>query len=109
MTLSDNEIREIQEKYSYLINYDAEDPECPIDPLSYVDSNGDTLLHIAAQQNDLRTIELLLKGGVNVNAIGDMGCTALHFAKSKEVIDLLVTHGASNQVRNEFGKLPGEC
>jgi ankyrin repeat protein len=108
MKLTDAEISELQHKYRHLINYESDDPDEPIDPLTYVDSNGDSLLHIAAQLGDLRTVELLLKAGVDVNRIGDMGSTALHYAKTKDVADLLRAYGASIEIRNEFGKLPGE-
>jgi ankyrin repeat protein len=43
--------------------------------------------------------------------IGDMGCTALHYAKMKKKEDVypyLVAHGASASIRNEFGLLPSE-
>jgi ankyrin repeat protein len=106
MNLSAAEIEELQKTYSHLVNYESEDPEAPIEPFTYVDSNGDSLFHIAAQQGDLRTIELLLRAGVDVNQLGDMGCTALHYAKTKDVASLLLAHGASREIRNEFGKLP---
>jgi ankyrin repeat protein len=106
--LTDAEILELQVRYRHLINYEADDPNEFIDPLTYVDSNKDSFLHIAAQLGDLRSVDLLLRAGVDVNRIGDMGCTALHCAKTKEVADLLQAHGASIAIRNEFGKLPGE-
>jgi ankyrin repeat protein len=106
MMLSEVEVQELQKKYSYLVNYESEDPDAPIDPLTYVDSNGDALLHIAAQNGDLRTVEMLLKAGVDVNQVGDMGNTALHYAKAEDVASLLLAHGASIEVRNEFGQRP---
>lgn len=106
MKLTDSEIQELQTKYSYLTNYEADDPTAPIDPLTYVDSNGDALLHIAAQRGDRRTVELLLRAGVDVSLVGDMGNTALHYAKTEEVAQLLLVHGASAAVFNEFGELP---
>lgn len=106
MSLSEADVRELQKKYSHLVNYESEDPDDPIDPLTYVDSNGDALLHIAAQVGDLRTVELLLRAGVDVNLVGDMGNTALHYAKSDDIASLLVAHGASVEVINEFGKKP---
>jgi len=108
MKITEAEIGELQKKYHYLVNYESDDPESSIDPLTYVDSNGDTLLHIAAQLGDLRTIELLVNAGIDVNKTGDMGSTALHYAKDKDVSSFLLAHGASNSIRNEFGKLPGE-
>lgn len=106
MTLTEAEIQELQTKYSYLTNYEAEEPDAPIDPLTYVDSNGDTLLHIAAQRGDLRAIELLLRSGADVNRLGDMGNTALHYAKVHDVARLLLKHGASADICNEFGQRP---
>jgi ankyrin repeat protein len=105
------EVAEIQKRYHYLINYEGDDPTAPIDPLTYTDSNGDHLLHIAAQCGDLRTIELLIKAGLDVNKEGDMGCTALHYAKLKRKDDIarfLLANGASTSIRNDFGQLPGE-
>jgi len=106
MKLTEAEIQELQAKYGYLTNYEAEDPDAPIDPLTYVDSNGDALLHLAAQRGDMRTVELLLRAGLDVNQIGDMGNTALHYAKTEEMARLLLSHGASTNVRNEFGQRP---
>ncbi|CCF97526.1 ankyrin repeat domain-containing protein [Ralstonia solanacearum] len=106
MKLTKAENGELQEKYSYLTNYEAEDPDAPIDPLTYVDSNGDALLHIAAQRGDTRTVEVLLTAGVDVNLLGDMGNTALHYAQTVEMIHLLLAHGASAEICNEFGKPP---
>lgn len=111
VSLTPAEVAEVQQRYRYLINYAADDPTSPIDPLTYVDSNGDHLLHIAASAGDLRTVELLLRAGVDVDQTGDMGCTALHHAKLKghdELVNLLSAHGASASVRNAFDLLPGE-
>jgi ankyrin repeat protein len=106
MKLSDKEIRDIRANYSDLLNYEDEDPNAPIDPMSYVDSNGDGLLHIAAQKGDARTISMLLRAGMDPNLRGDMGNTALHYAKRQDVASLLIEKGASGEIRNEFGDLP---
>lgn len=111
MKLSDEAITELQKKYDYLINYDSSDPTDPIDPLTYVDSNGDNLMHIAAQLGDVNTIALLVDAGMNINQKGDMGSTALHYAyegKHLPAVEFLLTHGASAEIENEFGKRPGE-
>ena len=109
ITLSIDEIAELQKKYSYLTNYQADDPDAPIDPITYRDSDGDSLLHIAARNGDARTVELLLKAGVDANLVGDMGATPLHCAMEKRhvaVAQLLVGHGARSDIRNQFGKTP---
>jgi ankyrin repeat protein len=104
------EIQQIQVKYFYLVNYESDDPNSPIDPMSYVDSNGDSLLHIATNAGDLSTVKLLLKAGFNVNKIGDMGSTALHYARTKRHVDIaniLSEFGALTNLENDFGQLSG--
>lgn len=45
-SLTSTEIFELQKRYSYLVNYQAVNPIGPIDPITYKDSDGDSLLHI---------------------------------------------------------------
>lgn len=107
--LKPSEIAEIQKRYYYLTNYEGDDPGAPINPITYVDSNGDSLLHIASAAGDLQTVELLVNAGVDINLLGDMDNTALHYAKSRgheEVARFLVGHGASTTIENGFGELP---
>jgi len=109
VTLTEAQIRSIENEYFYLVNYQAEDPDEPINPLTYVDSNGDHLLHIATQREDVGTVGLLLRAGVDVNMQGDMGCTALHYAmqkRSDDLIKLLLANGASSNIENDFGQMP---
>jgi ankyrin repeat protein len=109
MNLTQPEIQEIQNRYRYLVNYESDDPDCPIDPMNYVDSNGDSLLHIATNAGDLTTVILLLKAGVNVNQIGDMGSTALHYARAKrhdDIANILLEYGALVNIEDDFGQLP---
>jgi ankyrin repeat protein len=87
----------------------AIDIDDPINPLAYLNSNGDSLLHVAAQRGDARTVELLLRAGIDVNQRGDMGCTALHYAHmfhQEDVIRLLRSNGAATNIVNEFGRAP---
>jgi ankyrin repeat protein len=111
MKWTDDEAAELQSRYSYLTNYQGGDVDAPIDPLTYVDSNGDGLLHIAAQLGDAWTVELLLRARVNVDQLGDMGCTALHYASmshKEDVIRILLVNGAATNIVNDFGRLPEE-
>jgi ankyrin repeat protein len=111
MSLSAEELEAIRHKYPELREWRSDDLDEPIDPLTFVDPTGDSLLHIAARAGDLRTVELLVRAGVDVNQVGDMGCTALHYAtmkKKDDVYSYLVTRGASTSIRNEFGLLPSE-
>jgi ankyrin repeat protein len=109
--LTPAESEEIQKRYAYLVNYDCENPNSPIDPMIYRDSNGDNLLHIASQRGDLRTVQLLVEAGLLIDERGDMDCTALHYARINghdEVAEFLVRRGASQTLRNAFGRLPGK-
>ena len=107
--LSESEINELNIAFADLLNYEAEDPTDKIDPINYKEPGGDTCIHIAAHRGDYRSVELLLKSGVDVNSKGEMGCTALHYAKmngNEDVIQLLLSHGASTKIKNEFGEYP---
>ncbi len=110
MILSSETITSLQKKYDYLINYESSNPTDPIDPVTYVDSNGDSLLHIAAQRGDLDTVTLLVEAGMDINQKGDMGYTALHYAyngQHSKTIEFLKLRGAMTEIENEFGKKPG--
>jgi ankyrin repeat protein len=109
--LSESEIAEIRERYRDQLNYQSDDVHAPWDPTTYLDSGGDTLLHIAAMRGDGHTVSLLLNAGVDPNAAGEMGYRPLHYAfrnKHRAVISLLMERGARTDIRNEFGKAPGD-
>jgi ankyrin repeat protein len=106
MNLSDAEIQELQTIFSDLTNYEDEDPLAPIEPLTYRSSDGDTCLHVAARRGSLRAVQLLLKGGLDVNALGDMSYTPLHWAATPEIVDVLLGNGADPNIENEFGRSP---
>lgn len=107
--MKDEELKEIQEAFRDQLNYDADDINAPIDPLTYHTPEGDSCLHIAALRGDLRLVKMLLDAGLDVNEQGDMGYTPLHNAKRKgfaEIVDLLIEKGADTEIVNEFGKKP---
>ena len=96
MKLNDEELKELRDYF-----YDCDDDPEPLNPFTYSHAFG-TLLHAVAWGSDqkkeaLRAAELLIKGGADVNAEGDMGCTPLYDAESnnfQELIQLLKKHGA---------------
>ncbi len=109
--LTVDELARLQSAFDHLTNYESDDPTDPVDPLTYRSPDGDSCLHVAVILENLELVQLLIKGGVDVNLVGDMGCTALHVAtrrKNQEIIDLLLENGASTDVLDEFGKLPLE-
>jgi ankyrin repeat protein len=48
--------------------------------IDHIDDNGNTLLHIAAQNGQKRIVKLCLRYGFSVNAQNHHGNTPLHFA-----------------------------
>jgi ankyrin repeat protein len=105
------EIAELQTSFRDVLNYDADDPTAPIDPVTYRSPDGDSCLHIAAQRGDYRSAQLLLDAGLDPNDRGDMGQTPLHHAKRyghHKVAELLQASGSSATIRDEFGKTADE-
>ena len=110
--MTEEQRRAIQARYFYLTNYQSENATDPIDPLLYVDSGGDQLLHIAAARGDIETVTILLENNVDVNAFGEMENTALHYALEAghlNVADLLKLRGANGELKNRFGVEAGKA
>lgn len=72
-----------------------------------VSAAGDTLLILLVKhEKDLSDIRQVLASGAKVDQRDKGGNSALHHAKSKEVVDVLLEHGASVNVRNLYGRTP---
>jgi hypothetical protein len=72
-----------------------------------------TLLHVAcASAQNLELVTVLLKYGAYPNALDDLGRTPLHnaykFGAPPVIIDLLLKHGAKNDIKDGSGKVPSE-
>jgi uncharacterized protein len=82
--------------------------------LSDVNQQGlsnNTPLHIACIRGNEPDVDMLLRNGANVNAIGDMGATPLHDAIGQNhihVVRLLLAAGADLKVVSDFGYTPLE-
>ena len=97
----------LQTAFADLINFDAEDPLQPIDPLTYLTPEGDSCLHVAAGRGDLVAVRLLVDAGLDVNLRGDLGNTPLHYARKStygEVVKYLLKCGALPELQNELGE-----
>ena len=80
--------------------------------LDYSDLNqpcndGDALIHLVAMQGNPDDIDLLVRSGARVNALGDLGFTALHNAAMRgrsEIAQKLLDLGANPSIKNEWGQ-----
>jgi len=69
--------------------------------------DGDTPLHVMVWRKDRAAVDLLIKNGANVNAIGDMSQTPLHVAisqKDEYIVRSLLNAGARIDIRSEFNE-----
>jgi len=89
-------------KYRWHMDF-AELDLTDINQQSYPDD--DALLHLVARIGGLDEVDLLVASGAQVNAPGDMGFTALHYAAmegqlkmAKKLLDL----GANPSIKNEW-------
>ena len=73
--------------------------------LNGLDTEGRTLLMCGVCSNDPSTVDLILKWGVDVNAAGFDGKTALHEAAclrhSADIVQLLLNHGANIEAHDD--------
>jgi len=75
------------------------------------DKFGNTILHVACQNNAKKMVKLALKLGVNIDAVNADGQTALHYCfvyKYNKLGWYLMSKGASGHVKNKYGLLPRE-
>ncbi|MCP4137385.1 MAG: hypothetical protein GY754_40835 [bacterium] len=68
--------------------------------------DGSSSLHIAAMQDDIISVKLLLKYGSNPNARQYNDATPLHLASSLSITRLLIQKGASMTARTHNGIVP---
>ena len=107
MKLNKQELLELKKSFYGELNSESDDPLSPVDVWRHRNLNDDTCLHIAVSRSDYRAVELLIKGGIDVNALGSMGRNALHCARRKgdeRMISLLIDSGVEQNVMDEFGK-----
>ena len=73
-------------------------------------STGDAPLKIAVVRGDLSASTDLLSAGADPNIQGEDGFTPLHWAaqRSPEFVRLLLAHGASDNIVNDFGDKPSD-
>lgn len=74
--------------------------------LTQVQHDGNTLLHLAAQENQLALLKRLLSFGIDINLKNRDGNTALHLAamsaKNDKMLKYLVEKGADTSLKTDF-------
>lgn len=70
---------------------------------------GETALHIAVKNKDIRLAEIIINSGADVNATTNFNATPLHYGASfasKDIINLLATKGANLNATDKNNKKP---
>ena len=69
-------------------------------------AEGNTLLHLAAKDNNLELLKRLSEFDVDVNAKNEEGLTALHLAAMKaendDMMKYLISKGADTKIKTDF-------
>lgn len=79
--------------------------------LGALDDYGHPLLN-AAYRGDVRTVDRLLREGIDVNTVGPYGHTALILAAynpDTEIVAFLLEHGANVNAKDDAGMTPLHC
>ena len=80
-----------------------------IRPPKYNPQSFQTALMLAVASHDLKSVEVLIARGADVNARGTSGNTALHFASrssSPTILAKLLDKGADKEAKNDAGHNP---
>ncbi|MBQ9455763.1 MAG: ankyrin repeat domain-containing protein [Thermoguttaceae bacterium] len=73
---------------------------------------GETALHRAAKEGDLKMVQILLSHGARVDTENQYGETPLHFAirgRNPEVVQAILKHGGDPDFKDHFGRTPAHC
>ena len=63
-------------------------------------------IHDAAMKGNIEAVKQHLAAGWDVNAKNKSGYTALHHAKTKEIVELLIAKGADINAKADYGETP---
>ena len=80
--------------------------------INALNREGNSLLYVAAEKNQLDKINFLLDNGANVNIKNERGSTPLNVACDKNALDavqLLIDRGADVNTRTNRGNTPLSC
>lgn len=106
MTDFESILKHIEEHSCYL---DDQLNDIALVDVNQKDWTGDAPLHIATRLGLTKAIRTLVDHGANVNAVGERGLTALHYAafeNNVEVVSELLACGADPNIKDEDGASP---
>ena len=98
-------ITDTNERFKNLFNLRSGD-------INALDREGNSLLYVAAEKNQVDKINFLLDNGANVNIKNERGITPLNIACDKKALDavqLLIDRGADVNTRTNRGNTPLSC
>jgi ankyrin repeat protein len=87
-------IEDVLSKYARHVEFLGDD----LKVVEQIGAFGSHVIHLASFANHSEDIEILVRAGANVNAIGDLGLRPLHYAVLGGAIDAAT--------ENEFGETP---
>lgn len=97
-TFDKNDPKEFEEKLSFLQKNKV--------TINATQNNGNSLLHIAAERNNLELLKRLESLNIDINAKNNEGYTALHIAamkaKDDTILRYLLAQGADNAITTGF-------
>jgi ankyrin repeat protein len=67
----------------------------------------DCLIHIIVRSGSIDELTCLLENGADINLVGDLGNTALHYAamyNRSTIVLFLLKNNANRYIKNEFGQ-----
>ncbi|MFY9589886.1 ankyrin repeat domain-containing protein [Rickettsia endosymbiont of Halotydeus destructor] len=65
-----------------------------------------TLLHYVAEDNNIKTAEILISHNIDVQAQEITGNTALHMARAPKMVKILLKAGSNIEAKNRLGRTP---
>lgn len=101
-------IKDNQNRYYYLQTNLKKLIENGVD-VSTQGNNGNTLLHLAINLDNIKLLKLFIKYGVRLNLANEQGDTPLHRAINKgriEMVKVLIKNGADVNAMCEFDQTP---
>uniref|UniRef100_A0A2C9JGG1 Uncharacterized protein n=1 Tax=Biomphalaria glabrata TaxID=6526 RepID=A0A2C9JGG1_BIOGL len=74
--------------------------------LGLAKKDNESLFHISVKNGCIKSLDFLVKAGVNIYETNGEGSTALHFLPRKDIASLLIDSGLDVNQKDKFGRSP---